>query len=107
MDPSSSETRKVWPLLMVRTGGPTVTSKAMLIVSSDEVLQSDDFTSIPLASWRNHWFNGPPSGSREPGRTYCSGLRASAWNLGVHSAPCSRSATTPSRNAAAAAVQTE
>jgi hypothetical protein len=31
-------------------GGPTVTSKAMLIVSSDEVLQSDDFTSVPLAS---------------------------------------------------------
>src|SRR5262249_18447025 len=49
-------------------GGPTVTSKAMLIVSSDEVPLSGDFTSVPLA-WRNLWFNGPPSGSREPGRT--------------------------------------
>src|ERR671922_2372758 len=35
MDPSGSETRKVWPLLMVRTGGPTVTSRAMVIVSSE------------------------------------------------------------------------
>src|SRR6516225_5980885 len=51
MDPSSSETRKVWPSLMVRTGGPTVTSKAMLIVSGDEVPLSDDFTSAPLAWW--------------------------------------------------------
>src|SRR5262249_58325795 len=64
--------------------------------------RSDDIDRLlekPLVQWAPFWVRRAWA--------YCSGLRASASNLRVPSAPCSRSATTPSRNAAAAAVQTE